>query len=224
MATKVYSTKIIKLLDGKTFIASPLKIVFLRQFMDKFNLIQYAENDEESIAILSECTKIAMQQYMPEISEEIEDYIDINVLYDIIEVAAGIKVNRNADESVKEQTEEKGDTWSDLDLVKLESEVFMLGIWKNYEELENALSIPELMAVVSSKRELDYEEKKFLAAIQGVDLEKGASKQNEWENLKARVFSKGKTSDGNDVLSLQGPNAVKAGFGIGMGLEYEDLT
>jgi hypothetical protein len=80
------------------------------------------------------------------------------------------------------------------------------------------------MAVVSSKRELDYEEKKFLAAIQGVDLEKGASKQNEWENLKARVFSKGKTSDGNDVLSLQGPNAVKAGFGIGMGLEYEDLT
>ena len=165
-----------------------------------------------------------MKQYIPEIADEIEDYIDINLLYEIIEAAAGIKVNENKEESVKEQTEEKGQTWSDLDLAKLESEVFMLGIWKNYEELEYSLSIPELMAIIGSKRELDYEEKRFLAAIQGVDLDKDNNRQNEWENLKARVFSKGKTSDGNDVLSLQGPNAVKAGFGIGMGLEYEDLT
>ena len=42
--------------------------------------------------------------------------------------------------------------------------------------------------------------------------------------MKARVFSKGKTADGNDILALQGPNAQKAGFGIGMGLDYEDLT
>jgi type 1 fimbria pilin len=42
--------------------------------------------------------------------------------------------------------------------------------------------------------------------------------------MKARVFSGGQTSDGNDVLSLQGPNAARAGFGIGMGLDYEDLT
>ena len=42
--------------------------------------------------------------------------------------------------------------------------------------------------------------------------------------MKARVFSRGQTSDGNDVLALQGANAQKAGFGIGMGLEYEDLT
>jgi hypothetical protein len=40
--------------------------------------------------------------------------------------------------------------------------------------------------------------------------------------MKARVFSKGATSDSNDVLSLQGQNAKKAGFGIGMGLDYED--
>ena len=224
MATKIYSTKFIILLDGKSFIASPLKIIFLREFMEKFGLMQYAENDEQAIAILSECTKIAMKQYMPGIAEDIEDYIDMALLYEIIEAAAGIKVNESKEESVKEQTEEKGQTWSDLDLAKLESEVFMLGIWKNYEELEYSLSIPELMAIIASKRELDYEEKKFLAAIQGVDLDKDNNRQNEWENLKARVFSKGKTSDGNDVLSLQGPNAVKAGFGIGMGLEYEDLT
>jgi hypothetical protein len=40
--------------------------------------------------------------------------------------------------------------------------------------------------------------------------------------MKARVFSRGATDDANDVLSLQGPKAKKAGFGIGMGLGYED--
>jgi hypothetical protein len=37
------------------------------------------------------------------------------------------------------------------------------------------------------------------------------------------VFSGGATDDSNDVLALQGQNARKAGFGIGMGLAYEDL-
>jgi hypothetical protein len=87
--------------------------------------------------------------------------------------------------------------------------------------------MPELMVTLSSKRELDYEEKKFLAAIQGVDLESssGSDKgQKEWEDMKARVFSQGATSDSNDVLALQGQNAQKAGFGINMGLDYENLV
>jgi hypothetical protein len=81
------------------------------------------------------------------------------------------------------------------------------------------------MATLESKRDLDYQEKKFLAAIQGVDLDKnsGAEKgQKEWEDMKARVFSRGTTGDSNDVLALQGQNAKKAGFGIGMGLDYSD--
>jgi hypothetical protein len=66
-----------------------------------------------------------------------------------------------------------------------------------------------------------------MAAIQGVDLDKESGKdrgQQEWEDMKARVFSGGQTNDSNDVLSLQGPKAQKMGFGIGMGLDYEDLT
>jgi hypothetical protein len=39
--------------------------------------------------------------------------------------------------------------------------------------------------------------------------------------MKARVFSGGATSDSNDIIALQGINAQKAGFGIGMGLSYE---
>jgi hypothetical protein len=86
--------------------------------------------------------------------------------------------------------------------------------------------MPELMATLESKRELDYEEKKFFAAIQGVDIDKnsGNATGNEWEEMKARVFSGGKAAGANDVLALQGANAQKSGFGIGMGLGYEDLT
>jgi len=42
--------------------------------------------------------------------------------------------------------------------------------------------------------------------------------------MKARVFSGGKAQGSNDILAYQGANANKAGFGIGMGLDYEDLT
>jgi hypothetical protein len=85
--------------------------------------------------------------------------------------------------------------------------------------------MPELMSTLEVMRDLDYQEKKFLAAMQGVDLDKESGKdkgQKEWEDMKARVFSSGATSDSNDVLALQGVNAQKAGFGIGLGLDYED--
>jgi hypothetical protein len=92
--------------------------------------------------------------------------------------------------------------------------------------MEDSISMPELTALLVAKREEDYNEKKFLAAMQGVDLDKeaGASQgQKEWEDMKARVFSGGTSKDANDVISLQGVNADKAGFGIGQGLEYQTV-
>jgi hypothetical protein len=171
-----------------------------------------------------------MKQFYPQISkttEDVEDNIDLPTIYEILDISAGIKINQQSEEPVKKQATSSGKTWDDLDLAKLESEVFLLGIWKDYQELEANLSMPELVATIGSIRELDYQEKKFLAAIQGVDLDGETNKdrgQKEWEDMKARVFSGGQTSDSNDVLSLQGVNAQKAGFGIGMGLDYEDLT
>jgi translation initiation factor 1 (eIF-1/SUI1) len=101
----------------------------------------------------------------------------------------------------------------------------LIGKWKDYEDLEISLSMPELIATLGSKRDLEHQKNKFLAAIQGINLDEDNNKgQQEWESMKARVFSGGATSDGNDVLSLQGPKAKKLGFGIGMGLDYEDLT
>jgi hypothetical protein len=171
-----------------------------------------------------------MKQYYPTISgttDDVENNIDMPTIYKVLDVSAGIRINKKSEETVKDQALESGSSWGDLDLAKLESEVFLLGIWKDYQELELSLSMPELMATLEVSRELDYAEKKFMAAIQGVDLDKESGKskgQQEWEDMKARVFSGGQTSDANDILSFQGPKAQKAGFGIGMGLDYENLT
>jgi hypothetical protein len=231
MATKIYKTKRIYLFDGTEIEIMPLKIKYLREFMDVFYTIKDTENDDEAMMVLLECTRIAMKQYFPEISKNIEDLennIDLPTVHEILDLAGNIKVGENSEEDVKTQAQkgDPGPSWEDFDLAKLESEVFLLGIWKDYNELEESLSLSEIMAIISSKRDLDYQEKKFFAAIQGVDLEDSGSEergQKEWENLKARVFSGGATSDSNDVLSLQGQNAKKAGFGINMGLDYEDL-
>ena len=143
-------------------------------------------------------------------------------MYKILEVAAGVKMNQA---KKPQEAEEESNSWEDLDLAKLEAEVFLLGIWKNYEELEGSLSLPELMLTLSQKRDLDYHEKKFLAGIQGIDLDEQTGKtENKWEEMKARVFSGGKAKDSNDILAYQGVTAQKAGFGINMGLGYEDLT
>jgi len=236
MATTVYKTATVSLIDGTEVGLSPLKIKYLREFMEAFDLVKTADNDDEAIVFLSNCAAIAMKQYYPKISnmEDLQDSIDLQGVYKILEAAAGIKINDKSKETVKDQAEAQaiaqakgnGSSWETLDLAKLEAEVFLLGIWKNYEELELQISIPELMATLETRRDLDYQEKKFLAAIQGVDLDKssGQAPENKWEEMKARVFSGGKATSGNDVLALQGVNAQKAGFGIGMGLGYEDLT
>jgi hypothetical protein len=230
MATEIYKTKNIYLFDGTEIEAMPLKIKYLREFMDAFNHIKETKNDDEAMRVLLECTRIAMKQYYPNIAssiEDLEDNIDMPTVHEILDIAGNIKVGYDEESGVKEQAQkgDPGPSWEEFDLAKLESEVFLLGIWKDYKELEASLSLSEIMAIISSKRELDYQEKKFFAAIQGVDLDEASGSergQKEWEDLKARVFSGGATSDSNDVLALQGQNAKKAGFGIGMGLDYED--
>jgi len=221
----VYESTTIKLVDNTEVYITPLKIKFLREFMEAFEKLDSISDNEDAVGVLAECARIAMKQYYPSIKtiEDLEDNLDMPTVYKIIDIAAGIKVNEDKSEPVKEQAQSSGETWKTLDLVGLESEVFLLGIWKDYEELESSLSMPEITAILSSKRDIDYQEKKFLAAIQGVDLDKNNRKNNAWEEMKARVFSGGGTSDPNDVLALQGQTAAKAGFGIGMGLDYKKL-
>jgi hypothetical protein len=226
MATEIYETKTIKLIDGTELEISPLKIKYLRLFMEKFKNVKIAKDDYEAISALAECARVCMKQFKTELSvsiEALEDAIDLKTIYDILDIATGIKVNEKSEESVKKQAVDSGSSWEDLDLVKLESEAFLLGIWKDYDELERSLCMQELTAVLNIKREEEYNNKKFLAAMQGVDLDENKKENNAWEQMKARVFSGGQTDDPNDIVALQGQNAVNAGFGIGLGLTYEKV-
>jgi hypothetical protein len=227
MAKSIYEYRSVQLIDGTEIMLGPLKIKFMKQFMSLFELIKYTQTDEQSISVLAECATVCMKQYYPIIQtrEELEDLVDLPTVYKILDYCAGIKINgekENIDEQAK--TESDKNTWEDLDLASLEAEVFLIGSWKNFDELEFSISMSELIAIIEKIRDLDYNEKKFLAAMQGVDLDKESGKSaNAWEEMKARVFSGGGTSDPNDILSLQGNNAAKAGFGIGMGLSYEKI-
>lgn len=226
MASSIYTVEIVKTINGDEFEASPLKIKYLRLFMDAFLKVKESSSDYEAIGKISECVLVAMKQYLPTIKtlEDVEDSFDLKTMYQVMNIAANIKMGTESEkyDQVVEQAQGQSSTWEDLDLAKLETEVFLTGIWKNYEELESSLSMPELFATLESKRDLDYTEKKFLAAMQGVDLDEQSGKKDEdpWEALKARVASNGVTDDPNDILGYQGIRAAQAGFGIGMGLDY----
>jgi hypothetical protein len=236
MPTEIYKTRSVSTIDGIKIEIIPIKIKYLKEIMKAFTGIQYAKSETDTIEVLAECALIAMKQYLPnhfKSVEDLEDSFDLGAIYDILNYSAGIDLKKKGEAIVEEAAEEekeKTTTWESLDLAKLESEVFLLGIWKNFDELETSISIEELMQILSITRELDYEEKKFLAAIQGINLDEQVNKQGaevkgqkEWENLKARVASNGQATDSKDILALQGTAARQAGFGIGLGLGYEDL-
>lgn len=229
MATKIYSVDYTETVDGVSVMLAPLKIKYLREFMQKFQTVKSSENDIEAISHLVECAAIAMQQYMPSLKtiEDVEDTFNMPAIYKIIDAAAGIKVDADKkEESVKQQAVDSGNTWDNFDLAKLEAEAFLLGIWKDYDELELSMSLPELTATLEAKRDAEYQDKKFMAAMQGVDLDEQSGKKEEdpWEALQARVAAKVSgigNGDPNDILSLQGTKAAQAGFGIGNGISYE---
>lgn len=97
MATTVYETMDIELLDGTKIKMRPLKISLLREFMRKFEGIgEVADSNDKSMDLLMDCVQIAMKQYAPALSEDrdkLEDNIDLPGVYRVIEAAAGIKLD-----------------------------------------------------------------------------------------------------------------------------------
>lgn len=228
MATRIYNTKDLVLLDGTHITIKPLKIKYLHNVMEEFENVSTVKTNDEYMDLLIRSVYHCLQQFCPDLcvnTDYVEENVTMPMINDILDLCAGIKVkSEEGIESNEKSNDSNKSSWKDLDLLRLESEVFMVGIWKDFEELEANLSMPELIEILNAKREAQAEDRKFFAAIEGIDLDKANknSAQNKWEEMKARVFSGGATSDPNDILSLQGVNAQKLGFGIGMGLEYED--
>lgn len=98
-------------------------------------------------------------------------------------------------------------------------EVFLLGHWKDYEELESSLSMPELAATLNSMYETERRRQKFMAAIQGIDLDEKEETEVEEristiEEIQARAVAR-LTGD-RDMAG-----AISQGFTPDMGVQYK---
>lgn len=100
MATTVNEKKTVTLVDGTKIEVRPLKISLLRNFMKKFEgIAAVAEDNDKSMDLLMACVQIAMQQYKPELAEDLdalEENLDLPTVYRIVEEASGINMDQTA--------------------------------------------------------------------------------------------------------------------------------
>jgi hypothetical protein len=80
--------------------------------------------------------------------------------------------------------------------------------------------MPELILTLKAIKKSEEEERKFLAALQGKNLDDDEEKREgpSFEDIQRRVL--GIETNKDDIVSLQGSFAAQAGFGIGAGLGY----
>jgi hypothetical protein len=81
--------------------------------------------------------------------------------------------------------------------------------------------MPEMVQTFKSMQKTESEKRKFLASIQGVELNESSNENKEgssFEDVRRRAL--GINASADDVVGLQGALASEAGFGIGAGLGY----
>ena len=78
--------------------------------------------------------------------------------------------------------------------------------------------MPELIKTFESARKKEESHRRFLASLQGVDLNEEKEEGSTFDDVRRKSLGIHATAD--DVVSLQGSFASEAGFGIGMGLGY----
>lgn len=97
--------------------------------------------------------------------------------------------------------------------MSIESQVFLTGgNWKNFEEMEETISLPELNALAKSIWDSKENDRVFQAALQGIDL---------YENRYTPDDEDDEEAYRNDIAQMGPYKAQLQGFGVGMGLGYE---
>lgn len=73
-------------------------------------------------------------------------------------------------------------------MAELEAEVFLIGHWKNFEALEECLSLPELRAILEAYRREKHEDRRFAASLKGINLDgKTQEGEDKVEEIKRRI-------------------------------------
>jgi len=96
LATKIYETVELELLDGRVITIKPLSIKNLRSLMKEWEKSRESKTEIEFLDVVSECARIAFRQFAPDLADDpeaFEDAIDLQTMYKVLEVAADIKLN-----------------------------------------------------------------------------------------------------------------------------------
>lgn len=114
MATQVYTTEDITLQDGTDVTLKPLAIGRLRRFMDAWREFDNVDNDNEGFDVFVNCAGIALEENYkdkfdnllpsaeqkkkglhlnPDYKAELEQVLDLDSIYKILDVCGGIKLN-----------------------------------------------------------------------------------------------------------------------------------
>lgn len=108
MAKTVYSSEDITLQDGREITLVPLAIGRLRRFMKAWGEFANIENEDEAFDIYINCCGIALEKAVKdefekttdqekvlsdEYREYLEDVLDMDTIYKILDVCGGLKLN-----------------------------------------------------------------------------------------------------------------------------------
>ncbi len=66
----------------------------------------------------------------------------------------------------------------------------LTGNWKNFEELEDAISLPELEAMIKARRNYDATKQRFLAALKGIKMDEPNQSSDKFNEVKRRALAK----------------------------------
>ncbi len=83
----------------------------------------------------------------------------------------------------------------------------LLGLWKNIEELERYVSLKELELILKEARDKEHRHHRFLAAIQGIDLdaqsEQSSKDRFEAAQRRATATLQGKSSEEVELEEIE---------------------
>jgi hypothetical protein len=95
-----------------------------------------------------------------------------------------------------------------------------VGAWKSFDELEENMSLPEIMASVEELYDADWLDKRFLAGLNGIDLDDNRdpntpSEQEVLERIVARANAVLSGADPDDTVAVSRQKFAQ------IGIDYE---
>ena len=114
MATQVYTTEDIALQDGTDVTLKPLAIGRLRRFMDAWKEFEKVDDDNDGFDVFVNCAGVALEENFkdkfdtllptaeqkkkglflnPDYKAYLEDVLDLDTIYKVLEISGGIKLN-----------------------------------------------------------------------------------------------------------------------------------